>query len=65
VLGPLHAAAVAWRHDRFTRLMLEEPFRALFGRLMLTPPSQPLSAEGAARMTELGLRAREATQETN
>lgn len=65
VLGPLHAAAVAWRHDRFTRLMLEEPFRALFGRLMLTPPSLPLSAEGAARMTKLGLRAREATQETN
>ena len=65
VLGPLHTAAVAWRHDRFARLMLEDPFRALFGRLMLTPPSQPLSAEGAARMTELGLRAREATQETN
>lgn len=65
VLGPLHAAAVAWRHDRFARLMLEEPFRALFGRLMLTPPSQPLSAEGAARMTALGLRARDATQETN
>jgi Glycosyl transferase family 2 len=42
VLGPLHAAAVAWRQKRFTELMAEEPWRALFGRLLMTPPSQAL-----------------------
>lgn len=53
----LHRAGVAWRHERFARLMAEEPFRALFGRLMLTPPSQPLPPALAARMQALGLAA--------
>jgi Glycosyl transferase family 2 len=47
VLGPLHRAAVRWRHDRFESLMLQEPYRALFGRLMITPPSRPLPPEAA------------------
>ncbi|TNF62985.1 MAG: glycosyltransferase family 2 protein [Rhodobacteraceae bacterium] len=42
VLGPLHEAAVAWRRARFDALMLQEPYRALFARLLMTPPSQPL-----------------------
>ena len=41
-LARLHAAAVAWRHARFEELMAEEPYRALFGRLMMTPQSVPL-----------------------
>ncbi len=45
VLGPLHDAAVAWRRDRFRKLMEEETFRGLMGRLMLAPPSVPLAAE--------------------
>ena len=53
----LHRAGVAWRHKRFAALMAEEPFRALFGRLMLTPPSQPLPPPLAARMRALGLAA--------
>jgi len=43
----LHNAAVAWRHARFEALMLQEPFRALFGRLLMTPPSTPVSLESA------------------
>ncbi|MFD2174197.1 glycosyltransferase family 2 protein [Rhodobacter lacus] len=53
----LHRAAVIWRQTRLCELMLEEPFRALFGRLMLTPPSRPLPPPLAARMRALGLAA--------
>lgn len=42
VLGPLHQAAVAWRKARFLSLMTEEPWRALYGRLLMTPPSRVL-----------------------
>ena len=52
VLGPLHDAAVAWRHRRFETLMAEEPYRALFGRLLVTPESCPLSAAMARRMAQ-------------
>lgn len=48
VLGPLHEQAVNWRHVRFRQLMKEEPYRALFARLMMTPPSRPVGI-GAAR----------------
>ena len=44
VLGPLHSAAVAWRQARFRHLMTMEPWRALFGRLMMTPPTRILTA---------------------
>ncbi|AOZ69664.1 glycosyl transferase family 2 [Rhodobacter xanthinilyticus] len=60
VLGALHERAVAWRRARIDALMLEEDYRSLFGRLMLTPPSRPLPAPLARRMLELGMRARAA-----
>lgn len=47
ILGPLHDTAVAWRKTRFDALMQQEPFRALFGRLLMTPPSQRLSQKTA------------------
>jgi len=50
VLGPLHAGAVAWRHARFVALMAEEPWRALFGRLMMSGPSHALTPSQAARL---------------
>lgn len=50
ILGGLHAQAVAWRHDRFAALMTEEPWRALFGRLLMTPPSRALPPEVARRI---------------
>lgn len=54
VLGPLHAAAVQWRKARFAALMQEESWRALFGRLLMTPPSQALDRQsGAALLAHL------------
>ena len=46
-LAALHQTAVVWRQTRFAALMTAEPWRALFGRLLLTPPSRVLSAEQA------------------
>ncbi len=47
ILGPLHHAAVLWRQARFATLMREEPWRALFGRLLMTPPARALTPEQA------------------
>ncbi|MEL7098988.1 MAG: glycosyltransferase family 2 protein [Pseudomonadota bacterium] len=46
----LHNAAVAWRKARFEALMQLEPYRALFGRLLMTPPSVPVSPQAARYM---------------
>ena len=43
----LHQNAVKWRHARFATLMQDEPWRALFGKLLLTPPSRALSPDQA------------------
>ncbi len=48
ILGALHQNAVAWRHARFATLMQEEPWRALFGRLLMTPPARVLGRDEAA-----------------
>lgn len=45
ILGPLHRQALAWRRARFATLMQDEPWRALFGRLLMTPGSRTLSPE--------------------
>ena len=50
-LAGLHAQAVTWRHERFRALMQEEPYRALFARLMMTPPSRPINATTARTLT--------------
>ena len=47
ILGPLQAQAVAWRRQRFAELMAEEPWRALYGRLAMTPPARILTAQQA------------------
>ncbi|WP_136635023.1 glycosyltransferase family 2 protein [Pseudooceanicola onchidii] len=41
-LQDLHEAAVRWRHAQFEELMKQEPYRALFGRLLMTPPTRAL-----------------------
>ncbi|MEM7520649.1 MAG: glycosyltransferase family 2 protein [Pseudomonadota bacterium] len=46
-LARLHKQAVAWRHQRFEALMAEDAPRALFGRLLMTPPSVPLTRQQA------------------
>jgi hypothetical protein len=50
LLGPLHQSSVHWRKRRFGELMTQEPWRALFGRLLMTPASRCLTPEQAARI---------------
>ncbi|SDN36657.1 Glycosyl transferase family 2 [Lutimaribacter pacificus] len=57
-LARLHDAAVAWRKARFDALMLHDPCRALFGRLLMTPPTRPLPPEAARVMIRYANRAR-------
>lgn len=47
LLKSLHDAAFLWRRTRFADLMQHEPWRALFGRLLMTPPTRALSPEQA------------------
>ncbi len=47
ILASLHDQAVAWRKSRFTELLKQEPFRALFGRLLMTPPTRPVDPTAA------------------
>lgn len=47
-LAGLHRSAVAWRHARFATLMADEAWRALFGRLLMTPAAHILGAADAA-----------------
>lgn len=49
-LAELHQHAVAWRHAQFESLMQQEPFRALFGRLLMAPPSVPVPRNVAQRL---------------
>jgi len=57
ILGELHRAAVAWRQARFAELMAEEPWRALFGRLLMTPPARILGPAEARLVWQHALRA--------
>ena len=50
-LADLRSKAVAWRHQRFRELMQLEPYRALFSRLLMTPPSRPINAVTAQTLT--------------
>jgi hypothetical protein len=53
ILSGLHEAAIRWRRARFAELMREEDWRALFARLMITPPSRVLSTGEAALLRNL------------
>ncbi|WP_223274753.1 glycosyltransferase family 2 protein [Tateyamaria sp. syn59] len=57
-LARLHNEAVTWRASRFDALMLQEPFRALFGRLLMTPPTRPVPPKAARFMIGYANRAR-------
>ncbi len=54
-LARLHAEAVAWRKARFEALMRQETFRALYARLLMAPPSHPISREAAQHLTHFAL----------
>lgn len=58
VLAGLHSKAVAWRKSKFEELMLEEPYRALFGRLLMAPPTRALSPKAARFIVEFANKAR-------
>lgn len=49
-LAQLHDDAVQWRKQHFDDLMLREPFRALFGRLLMAAPSRPVHPNAARFM---------------
>jgi len=49
-LAGLHAEAVAWRQRRFGELMQAEDMRALFGRLVMTPPARVLPTDIATEI---------------
>lgn len=63
-LCELHARAASWRSNRFDALMQQEPFRALFGRLMMTPPSQPVPRNAAQFMVNYANKARSAARKS-
>ncbi len=50
-LQRLQEKSVEWRHARFRQVMQEEPFRALFARLMMTPPSRSINTVTARTLT--------------
>ncbi len=47
-LAALHYNAVDWRRHRFAALLADEPWRALFGRLLMTPPARILGPQEVA-----------------
>lgn len=49
-LASLHDQAVTWRKARFEHLMTQEPYRALFGRLLMAGPTQPVPLKAAQFM---------------
>lgn len=61
-LAQLHENAVEWRKNRFLELMQDEPYRALFGRLLMTPPSQPIPLKAARFLTHHANLGRQAAQ---
>ncbi|WP_156477531.1 glycosyltransferase family 2 protein [Falsihalocynthiibacter arcticus] len=57
VLHDLHQRAADWRDSTFIRLILEDESRALYGRLLLTPPTEPLAKKKAQELLRIGRRA--------
>ena len=51
IVSRLHHHGATWRQDQFRVLMETEPNRALFGRLLMTPPSKPVNPPLAQRLT--------------
>lgn len=57
-LTDLHAQAVTWRRKQFDTLMLEEPYRALMGRLLLAAPTRLVNQRGAKFLISYANKAR-------
>lgn len=50
-VADLHTQAVDWRKSRFHALLKDEPFRALFARLLMTPPSRLVGLKDARSLS--------------
>ncbi|MEW9920656.1 glycosyltransferase family 2 protein [Marimonas sp. MJW-29] len=61
-LAALHEKAAAWRRARFEELLQQDDYRALFGRLLMCPPSQPLPRDAAQFLLRHALLARQEEQ---
>lgn len=57
-LAQLHRQAVTWRKTRFDTLMAQEPYRALFARLLMSPPARPVTLEAARFLAAHATRAK-------
>lgn len=57
-LSHLHNQAVTWRRSKFETLMAQEPYRALFARLLMSSPARPISAEAAKFLAAHATRAK-------
>jgi Glycosyl transferase family 2 len=57
VLGPLHRTAVAWRHDRFRDLMLQDAWRSFYGQILMAGPARVLDRTTAESIWKPFLRA--------
>lgn len=62
-LAKLHDKAVEWRKARFEALMLEEPNRALFARLLMAPPARALPIGAAQFLAGYATRAKQSEGE--
>ncbi|MFT6605152.1 MAG: hypothetical protein ACJA2X_000328 [Halocynthiibacter sp.] len=61
-LGDLHAKAVLWRREKFAELMLEDANRALFGRMVITPPARPAPPQLSNYIFEFAHKARQISE---
>lgn len=64
-LDDLHRAAATWRETRLKTLLLEDRFRDLYGRLLMTPPSRPVSGNDLELLTKMALSASVRNTETS
>ncbi|MDF1727367.1 MAG: glycosyltransferase family 2 protein [Sulfitobacter sp.] len=63
VLADLHSRATTWRRTRFAELLAEDHFRALYGRLLMTPSTQPLPQKTARFLLDQALAAQRKSAE--
>lgn len=56
-LSNLHHTAVAWRKSHFDKIMLQDPYRALMGRLLMAAPTRLIPQQAAQFLMSYATRA--------
>jgi hypothetical protein len=59
ILAELHKKAVQWRVSRFQHLLLQDRCRDLFGRLLMSAPSQPVALQHAQMLARNALKSQQ------